>query len=343
MIDACHEIFDLRRAQEWTAALAALVRARSPIWSPYRGQCLIHRAEIMQLHGPGPTRSTRRAGLRAALGRTAGRRARCRRATQLAELHRLRGEFGEAEECYQRGSRYGREPQPGLRCCGWHRAGSRPRPRRSGACVDEAETGGPLQAASPPTSRSCSPRTTSRGAARRATSSRRSPPTLDAPLLRRRAAHARGAVLLAEGDARAALGALRAAWAAWQQLDVPYEARASGCSSGSPAARSATRTPRRWSSTPRGRRFSELGAAPDLAGSKRLARKRRARRPRRAHRRARSRCSAWWRPGRPTGRSRPSWFISEKTVARHVSNIFTKLGLSTRAAATAYAYEHDLV
>jgi DNA-binding NarL/FixJ family response regulator len=35
--------------------------------------------------------------------------------------------------------------------------------------------------------------------------------------------------------------------------------------------------------------------------------------------------------------------ISEKTVARHVSNIFTKLGLSTRAAATAYAYRHHLV
>ena len=36
-------------------------------------------------------------------------------------------------------------------------------------------------------------------------------------------------------------------------------------------------------------------------------------------------------------------FISEKTVARHVSNIFTKLGLSTRAAATAYAYQHNLL
>jgi DNA-binding NarL/FixJ family response regulator len=36
-------------------------------------------------------------------------------------------------------------------------------------------------------------------------------------------------------------------------------------------------------------------------------------------------------------------FLSEKTVARHVSNIFTKLDISSRAAATAYAYEHGLL
>jgi DNA-binding NarL/FixJ family response regulator len=35
--------------------------------------------------------------------------------------------------------------------------------------------------------------------------------------------------------------------------------------------------------------------------------------------------------------------ISEKTVARHVANIFTKLGISSRAAATAYAYRHEIV
>ena len=35
--------------------------------------------------------------------------------------------------------------------------------------------------------------------------------------------------------------------------------------------------------------------------------------------------------------------ISERTVDRHVSNLYAKLGVSTRAAATAYAYEHDLI
>ena len=36
-------------------------------------------------------------------------------------------------------------------------------------------------------------------------------------------------------------------------------------------------------------------------------------------------------------------FISEKTVARHVSNIFDKLGVSSRAGATAWAFQHNLI
>ncbi|TMK59270.1 MAG: response regulator transcription factor [Actinobacteria bacterium] len=36
-------------------------------------------------------------------------------------------------------------------------------------------------------------------------------------------------------------------------------------------------------------------------------------------------------------------FISEKTVASHVSHIFTKLAVNSRSAATAYAYDHHLV
>ena len=36
-------------------------------------------------------------------------------------------------------------------------------------------------------------------------------------------------------------------------------------------------------------------------------------------------------------------FVSERTVDRHVSNIFAKVRVSSRAAATAYAYEHKLL
>ena len=116
MIAGCQEIFEVRRAQEWTAALTRWCE-QQPEMVAHTGLCLVHRAEIMQLHGAWPDAldEARRAGERFAqrvqgMNESAAAQALYRQ----GELHRLRGDFAEAEEAYRRASRAGWEPQPGL-------------------------------------------------------------------------------------------------------------------------------------------------------------------------------------------------------------------------------------
>jgi tetratricopeptide (TPR) repeat protein len=113
VIDACQEVLEWRRAHEWTAALAAWCGTQ-PDMVTFTGQCLVHRAEILQLHGAWPqaVEEAKQAGDR--LVRGADSYATGAALYRQAEVHRVLGDFTAAEDAYRQASHLGLEPQPGL-------------------------------------------------------------------------------------------------------------------------------------------------------------------------------------------------------------------------------------
>jgi DNA-binding CsgD family transcriptional regulator len=341
VIEACAELYDLRRAQEWTGSLTRWCEAQ-PDLVPFRGQCLIRRAQLMQLHGDwdNALQEAQRARIRLSEPpppQTAVGLAHY----QEGELHRLRGEFAEAEEAYRAMSKWSRKPRPGLALLRLAQgqtdaavatarglldeAQGDARPEVLAAWVEIASAAGDVQSA--------------RAAADEL---RRIADASSAALLAALAAQAEAAVLVAEGDPRGAIAAARRAWTLFQEVEAPYfAARARvliGCAAhalGDHDAAAMELDAARWV-------FEQLGALPDVA-----------------HIDALTRDSAPQAAGGLTAREvqvlrlvaqgktnksiASELFISEKTVHRHVSNIFLKLNLSTRAAATAYAYQHGIV
>jgi DNA-binding CsgD family transcriptional regulator len=340
VIEACQQVFDLRRAQEWTAALTHWCDSQ-PELVPFTGNCLLHRAEIMRLRGAW---SDALGAAEQAAERLLPRDQRAAGAAlyQQGELHRLRGEFARAEQAYGEASRCGCEPQPGLarlrlaqgrvddaeasirRAVGGAR-GPVTRSRLLPALVEVMCAGGHLRAA--------------RAAADELSEMA---DALDAPLLRALAIDARGAVLLHTGDAAGGIAALREAWTAWQGLGVPYEAARVRVLIGLACRRLGDEEAALMELDAAGWTFRQLGAAPDLARIQVLSRQAAAE-PSHGLTARELEVLRLVATGRTNRTIAAELFLSEKTVARHVSNIFAKLGVSSRAAATAYAYEHDLL
>ncbi|KUM25604.1 helix-turn-helix transcriptional regulator [Mesorhizobium loti] len=340
-IDGCQQVYALGRAREWTAALAKWCDEQSGL--VFTGRCLVHRAEIMQLRGDWADAIDEARHATERLCQGTDRQVAAAALYQEAEIHRLRGEFAAAEEKYRGASLWGWEPQPGLALLRLAQgqvntaaaairrvvnatAGELQRTRLLPAYVEIMLAAGDVRAARDV---SCE---LDKVASR-----------FDAGVLGAIADHACGAVALAEGDARAALGPLRRAFEVWQQVEAPYLAaqvrmqiglacRALGDEDGAGLELGAARIV-----------FEELGAAPDLARIDSFAEF--ASQPDRPHGLTRRELQVLRlvAAGKTNKAIATELFVSEKTVDRHVSNIFGKLDVSSRAAATAYAYKQGLI
>lgn len=339
VIEGCQQVYALSRAREWTTALAHWCDGQ-PEMMAFTGICRVHRSEIMQLHGAwgDAIDEARRACERcpqAANQQAAG-------LYQQAEVHRLRGEFGAAEQAYRSASQCGREPQPGLALLrlAQHRtdAAAAAIRRVSSATTDQLQRTRLL-----PAYVEIMLAVSDIAAARDACLEMEAiAQTFDTGVLSAMAAQARGAVELAEGQPEAALRSLRRAWLMWQQIEVPYAAarvrvlmglacRAVGDDEGSGLELDAARAV-----------FERLGAGPDVARVDALMQHTASAHPHGLSPRE-LQVLRLVAVGKTNKAIAAELFLSVKTIDRHLSNIFTKLDVSSRSAATAYAYEHKLI
>ncbi|MBX7445248.1 MULTISPECIES: helix-turn-helix transcriptional regulator [unclassified Arthrobacter] len=338
VIGNCQVAFDLERAMEWTAALDRWCSAR-PDMVPFSGQCQAHRAEIFRLHGAW-AEALAAAGMAQERSGRGDPQALYGGYYQQGEVQRLTGNLDAAQASFTQAASSGYEPQPGLALLILARGDAKQAQtmiRRAAGLADTA-TRRHLLPALVDIELAVPDVQAAREAAEELAAFARDCPR---PMVRAVASQADGAVKLAEGDPRGATQALRQAWQLWLGLAVPYEAARCRVLIGQACRDLGDETSAGMEFEAAHTEFLGLGAVPAAAWTASLMRKDDAGTPGPLTARE-AEVLRLVASGQGNRAIAAVLFLSEKTVARHISNIFLKLDLSSRAAATRYAFEHGL-
>jgi DNA-binding CsgD family transcriptional regulator len=342
VILACEQAHDLRRAREWTTALTRWCEGQ-PDLVAFTGRCLVHRAQIMRMDGSWQEaiEEARRAAERCLKGENPVAAGEAH--YQRAEVHRLRGEHPAAEEAYREASGQGWEPHPGLALLRLAQGKGKAAQAAIRRVLSEARDPGKRASLLPAYVEILAAVDDLQGAEEGCAeldsiAGREEEPGALAAL----AAHSCGLVELTAGDPEAALAALRRAAELWQRFRAPYEVARTRELIGLACRNLGDEDTARLELEAARETFARLGAATDLArveGSAGLGNVADSHGlSKRELEVLRLLCA-----GETNREIAKNLIVSIRTVDRHVSNIYAKLGVSSRAAATTYAHQHGLI
>ena len=337
----CRSIYELSRLREWTAALTRWCDGQ-PDMIAHQGVCSVHRAEIMTMSGAWDEalEELRRYGeqfMDGALNQLAVGEA----AYREGEVHRLRGELALAEEAFRRSSRLGRDPQPGLSLMRLAQGNPDAAAASIRRAVSETSRGLPRVALLPAYVEIMLATDDLDAAAGAARELAETADQQGSDAIAAMAWQATGSVALAEGDAQASLMPLRRSSQAWQELGGVYAAARVRILVGLACRQLGDEDTALLEFRGARETFAGLGARhelveleaaerPDAGFAHGLS----------AREREVLRLVATGKSNREIA---ATLVLSQHTVARHLQNIYAKLGVSTRTAAGAFAHEHHMV
>lgn len=339
VIEECQRAFDVARARQWTTALTRWCDAQ-PDLVAYRGQCLVYRAEVVQRHGDWEAALDEAGRARDQLAAPPGHPATGMALYRIGELYRLRGEFDAAYAAYQEANTWGFSPQPGLPLLRLAQGDVEAAATTIRRVLDDASDVPTRCRILPAAVRILCVGAELDDAEHAADELAGRARELDAPLLTAHAHHCQGLLRLARHEPQPSLEPLASALHAWCDLQAPYEEALTRIAIGTAYRELDDLDSAQLELSTARTLLTRLGAMPDVDRLDAL----RDVGDHDAHGLSLRelqvlRLLATGATNRAIG---DELYISTRTVDRHVSNLYTKLGVSSRAAAVTYAHQHRL-